>query len=51
VDLTYDIQVDAVHDFFGSPELPSDKARARVAKVVHLWIDSLAKEKKAQEVR
>lgn len=42
VDLTYDVQKDAVHDFWGVGSIvPSEPARERLAKHVAEWVDTL----------
>ena len=44
VDVLFDEQDDAVHDFWGcGTGVPSDKARAQVAKIAAEWIDKLDK--------
>ena len=43
IDVTYDVQQDAVHDFWGwSIAVPSNAARERLAKRVYAWIGALA---------
>lgn len=42
VDVTFNIQEDAVHDFYGFGKgFPSDRARAQLSHDVEAWIDAL----------
>jgi acetyl esterase/lipase len=42
VDVSYDVQQDAVHDFWGcSIAVPSNAARERLAKRIYAWIAGL----------
>jgi len=42
VDVIFNIQADAVHDFWGfGGGIPSDRARARLAYDVKAWVDAL----------
>lgn len=46
VDITYDVQPDAVHDFWGFGDLvPSADARAQLAAHVYEWIGQLPAKK------
>ncbi|KAL0950276.1 hypothetical protein HGRIS_010256 [Hohenbuehelia grisea] len=41
VDVTYDVQKDAAHDFWGALVVPNDAARARLAENVYQWLAEL----------
>lgn len=41
VDVTFNIQADAVHDFWGFGGIPSDRARAQLSYDVGAWVDAL----------
>lgn len=42
VDLMFNIQTDAVHDFWGfGIGVPSDRARAQLSYDVEVWVDAL----------
>ncbi|KAF8154206.1 Alpha/Beta hydrolase protein [Crassisporium funariophilum] len=46
VDVTLDMQPDAVHDFWGFKGVPSDRARTLVAKHVVEWLEELTCDEK-----
>jgi hypothetical protein len=41
VDVTFNIQADALHDFWGFSGIPSDRARAQLSHDVEAWVDAL----------
>jgi hypothetical protein len=44
VDVTVDVQIDAVHDFWGMGSIvPSEEARKKVALRVYEWVMGLQK--------
>ena len=41
VDVIFNIQADAVHDFWGFGGIPLDRARAQLSHDVEAWVDAL----------
>ena len=41
VDVNFNVQADAVHDFWGFGGVPSDRARAQLSLDVEAWVDAL----------
>ena len=41
VDVTFNTQTDAAHDFWGFGGIPSDRARAQLSDDVKEWVDAL----------
>ena len=49
VDVVFNIQADAVHDFWGFGGIPLDRARAQLSHDVEAWVDALDSPSKLTE--